>query len=223
MLYKEKNTYLTEKKYNNLSAILEEHMKADQEYDYFKKLYTQIKEQYLEKLKDENFSIEVERARLKSKAEKMVGNSTLITINIGILAIIILAAGLMQAFSSMDSIYKVVIAAFSILAVAGSIYFTVLHDKKSRELEYLCHLCLKVLDDVEKEQNKIAVQTNTTAEEVASTTEEHNENSQFRHLSNSNNGNWSVYVSSTSLVDIVKGTYKAVKYLKRLIQKKKAS
>lgn len=221
MFGKDKNQHMNEKKYNNLSDLLEEHMKADQEYDYFKKLYSQIKEQYLEKLNDENFNIEVEKTRLESKAGKMVGNLTLITINIGILAIIILAAGLIQTSSSMDSIYKVLIAALSILAVAGSIYFTVLLDRKSRDLEYLSHLCLKVLDDIEKDQNKKKLETNTTAEEVASTTEDQKENSQIRHLSNSNNGNWSVYVSSTSFVDIVKGTYKAVKYLKRLIQKKK--
>ncbi|WP_163195398.1 hypothetical protein [Clostridium thermarum] len=223
MFGKEKNPHMNEKKYNNLSAILEEHMKADQEYDYFKKLYSQIKEQYLEKLKDENFNIEVEKTRLESKAGKMVGNVTLFDVNILILALSILGTGLIQAYSLIDSLNKFGVVAFTTIAFAAAIYITVFPNKKSRDLEYLSHLCLKVLDDIEKHQSKIELETNTTVEEAASTTEDHKENSQIRHLSNSNNGNWSVYVSSTSFVDIVKGTYKAVKYFKRLIQKKKAS
>lgn len=221
MFHKEKGAKMKEKKYLNLSVILAEHMKDEDEYNYFNKLYIEVKEQYLEKLKDKNFSVEVERARLESKAGKLVGNVAIFSINIGILAISILASGLLQAYGLMDSTYKTAIVVFIAFAIFGMLYFLVIRDSKSREIEYLCHFCLRVLDDIEKEKNIIAVHPNSTIEEVAATLEDNKEMEQIKHYSNSNNGNWSVNISTLSIVDIVEGAYKAIKFINRLVKKKK--
>lgn len=223
MFDKEKRAKNKEKKYFNLSMLLAEHMKDEYEYDYFNKLYFEVKEQYLEKLKDKNFSVEVERARLESKAGKLVGNVAIFSINIGILAMSILATGLLQAYSLMDSINKTVIVVFIAFAMFGILYFLVLRDNKNREIEYICHFCLRVLDDIEKEKRIIAIHPNSAIEEVAATTEDNKEKEQIKHYSNSNNGNWSVNISSLSVIDIVAGTYKAIKFINRLVKKKKVS
>ena len=145
MFDKEKRAKFKEKKYFNLSVLLAEHMKDESEYNYFNKLYFEVKEQYLEKLKDKNFSVDVERTRLESKAGRLVGNVAIFSINIGILAMSILATGLKQAYSLMDSTNKTVIVALTAFAMFATLYFLVVRDNKSREIEYICHFCIRVL------------------------------------------------------------------------------
>jgi hypothetical protein len=142
--------------------------------------------------------------------------------NIIILGISTLINSIIVAYSVSD--YSAVSKVFIIFG-CGVIFYSFLLLTIYRSLKkddgFIKDLCLQVLDDIEKEKNVSISNLNIAKEEVASTIQQNQEKEQVKHHSNCNNGNWSVNISSLSVVDIVEGTYKAIKFISILVKKKK--
>jgi hypothetical protein len=71
-------------------------------------------------------------------------------------------------------------------------------------------ISLRVLDEIEiKIKNEVAAPIENEKKE------------QVKHISNQNNGNWNISISEDSIFTMVKGAFKSVKFVGKLIGKKK--
>lgn len=207
-----KNTLKREKEYARLSKSLDEHFNDLSQYSYFDKLYNDIKVRYLEKIEQGNFDIKIEKARLQSKAGNFVGNSTMFSINMIILAITLLGTGVIQAYSVMKSDCASTIVILVAFAFFGYIVFIVVKDYKSRDMDFVSHFCIHVLEDIEKEMYSKAL----NAENLIASTLEKEDAKRYN-----SEGNYNINISLPDAVSIVSSVVKSGRIFRRIFRKKK--
>jgi hypothetical protein len=208
----------------------------DLDFNSAKKLYVDLKKYYLEKIKQDDKFINIERIRLQQE----LGNYTRDFVNTNITFYITflsaLGALLLQDIGLFDkikitsfteeinsslSLFLKIIAFFAIL---GYLTYQMNFDKSSKTEKrktILNNIKLKVLEDIEKEINTVAGKNTVNSEVAAAVQQEERSRDQVRHTSNQTNGNWNVEISTLSIIDTLVGIYGIGKFAKRLFKKKK--
>lgn len=213
-----------EVKYNTKECtdIFQKYIEDEENYKHYEDLYKEIRETYEDKIKKKQIDINVERVRLKTHTGKYNTFIKSFHGNIIILAMSTLINSIIVGYSVSDysSISKFLIIFGCGILFCSFLIFTI-YKTVNNDDGFVKDLCLQVLDDIEKE---LMLNNSTIAsEEAAATTEVTYPKEQAKQHTNSNNGNWSVNISSTSFVDMVEGTYKAFKFISRLVKNKKKS
>ncbi|ERI91028.1 hypothetical protein HMPREF1982_03393 [Clostridiales bacterium oral taxon 876 str. F0540] len=207
------------KNMSNYLKIIDESLNDSDEYNYYNLLYNSIKERYLEKIKNQELDIKVEKIRLKSKSGGYSGSVTSFSVNLIILALTIFMTGFIQAYSVSDYKYKFAV----IIAISIAFYIIILNviskDALKRK-DYISAICLDVLDNIEHEMKYVA-NSQIANDEVAATIETDESSKQVKPSSNQTNGNWNVEINMLSVLDVVGAIYKAGKIAKKMFRKKK--
>lgn len=138
--------------YNRCEYMLKEHLENTGEHKQYKQVYEKIYRAYKEKMEEDSFDIKAEKVRLMSKGGYTSSNSRAIEISVKAIYITI-SIGLLMEFvnkelQSVVGNWALLICAFIPILGLGiyGAYF-----KKNREVEKMANICLKVIEDIEKE------------------------------------------------------------------------
>jgi long-subunit acyl-CoA synthetase (AMP-forming) len=148
-MFKAKNK---DKELEKYFMLFDEHAGDESEYSYYNTLYKRIKVDYQNGIRNKKIDIGVERARLKAKAGQHIGISGNMTVNLVVMAITILANGIILAYSVSDYTNKFLIVILTALAAFTVIMYNAYkHFYKDNKKDQLFSICLSVLEEIEEE------------------------------------------------------------------------
>lgn len=174
--------------YEKYKDVFEEHLNDTESYSDYDRLYNDIKNKYLEKLKENNnekFDTKVERERLYSKSKKNASVSRNIIIGLGTVFITIIVnlfiSLFVESMTQLGSTLKALLL-YCLILIAFLRILKELENDKNQEALY--NICLRVLEDIEKEMednNRIDSQKseNSKVQEMIAATIQSNEKESF--------------------------------------------
>lgn len=209
----------------------------DKKYQEARELYSEIRKYYLAKYKKDEYYLKVEKVRLEQQLGKYTSDivnhninlyigifSALVALlmeSIGIFDVIKISAFSDDINSSLNNLLKVV----TFLVILFSLIYSITSDKTTKsqnEKVILGNIKLKVLEDIEKE-NELKSKKAVAYNDVAATVQ--NDENQPKELlkpnSNQANGNWNVEFHIPSVIETVIGIYGVSNLFKKIFGKKK--
>jgi hypothetical protein len=190
------------------------------EYDAIRKLYDEIFNFYKNKINDKRFDIKIEKLLLERRMGKYNSEKSKAGIAMVIGLFCALVPIYVQGFVELSTKYRALIYIGSVIMIFYTIYHEfgkdVIEDKNK---DVMYNVSLKVLADIEKEVS--LGKLNSVNEEVAVTLEEEEKKEDIKQGNGNYSGNWNVDIHLPSIVSTFEDVYKVVKFINKLIKKKK--
>lgn len=193
-------------------------------------LYNEIEKYYKEKIKCSEINIKAEKIRLEQKIGKYAnlyrsntsnlfvgvipGIFILFFDKLGIFDDIMLSSVSPELSRALAMSMKFV--SFSIISGFLLKFSEEKNLSKDKNSLIINNIKLKVLNDIEKEVNEGNF---IVKQEVGATVKKQDE--QVKRVSNQANGNWNVDIHLLSVFGIIEGTYRTVKFISKVIKRKK--
>lgn len=138
--------------YNRYDLMIKEHLENIEEHKQYKQVYEKVYMGYKEKMKEDNFDINAEKIRLMNKSAGTSSNSRAIELSVKAIYITI-SIGFLIEFARKElgpvvGNWGLFICAW-IPIIGLFLYGT--YFKRNREIEIMANICLKVIEDIEKE------------------------------------------------------------------------
>ena len=171
--------------------IFSDHINNIQDYENKEKLYTSIKNKYIDLIEKNEILIPVERARLESKINMIKNTSIPNYISFIILAVGMLCTGIITAYTQYSGIIN---NYFLILGFTISMFITIIVAGYTLSKEFVVEdkenvtfkLCLRVLDDIGKEMQEGKLLQDFAEDEVTATLEENDKEKKKRAVAGKN-------------------------------------
>jgi hypothetical protein len=179
-------------------------------------LYNEIYKHYEPKIRNNEISVTKEKIILEAEAGKYKGFATNFNMQLVIIPFTAMLTGLTQFIgSAVQAKYS---AAMS-LVVSSLMFVYIIREilkDNSNEKELICNICLKVLDDVEREL-KDKTERVVQNDEVAAYVQSEKEKTK-PHISD---GNININISLQDVVSVAHGIFRGVKVVRKVFWKNK--
>ncbi|EES90400.1 hypothetical protein CLG_B2215 [Clostridium phage D-1873] len=126
-----------------------EHINNNKQYQYYEGLRDKIKNDYIEKIKDQKININVEKLMLNLLISNMESTTRSEVMNIIMISISILASGIINAIINFTNFWGTVI--FSSICTFVIMFSYLQAFKREPHKLFLYKLCLKILEEIENE------------------------------------------------------------------------
>jgi uncharacterized membrane protein len=166
---------LKNKDYNkSYKEIFEERINNEENYKKFQKIYNHIKQDYRNKIRNKDFCIEIEKARLERNINRSKIKSVPNYISFALLATTVLVDGMITAYTQhkgiIDNYVLIIVVTIIFTIVIGIAGFSVTKGFVGEDKEVIVSkLCLRILDDddIKKEIEKNKLENNIISDKTA--------------------------------------------------------
>jgi hypothetical protein len=179
-------------------------------------LYDEIYKHYEPKIRNNEISATKERIILEAEAGKYKGFATNFNMQLVIIPFTAMLTGLTQFIgSAVQAKYSAAVS----LVVSSLMFVYIIREilkDNSNEKELICNICLKVLDDIEKElkgESERVIKNDEVAAIVQSEEEEVKQ-----HISE---GNFNINISLQDVASVTYGIFRGVRHIRKMFWKNK--
>lgn len=187
----------------------------ENEYEAMSMLYTQVYEFYKYKIKYQQLDIISEKLVLERRSGRYTSEKSKNNLTILIGMALALVPIYIQGFSELNVRYKAIISIVSVIGIFSMVVKDISKEIiRDKNRDAMFNVCLKVLDDIEKEMEAEAKLLMTN--EVAATVQQEEK---LKHMSQQANGNWNVEISVPSIINTIESVYKVGKFVRKVFRK----